>query len=297
MSTPRSYLFVPGDAPRKMDKALTAGAGALILDLEDSVAPARKAEALTAVAAFLEAQPAESTPEFWVRVNAADPTAALAELAALPLARIAGIVHPKLERQAQIERMGTWLGALEARDALPAGRTRILGIVTETADALVGEHSSSLARGHPRLRGYSWGTEDLSAVLGRPPLAGDTDAHADLARLVQRHCLLLAAAAGIDAIDGISADFRDQSALAHSCDYARELGFVAKLAIHPAQIDALDTGLAPHPDALAWARRVRAAVAEAPDAAALTVDGRMIDRPHIDVAERLLARAGEPGST
>ena len=297
MSTPRAYLFVPGDAPRKMDKALTAGADAVILDLEDSVAPARKADALTAVAAFLDARPADAMPEFWVRVNAAEPTAALAELAALPLARIAGIVHPKLERHDQLERMGAGLDALEARDGLPVGGTRILGIVTETADALVGEHGSSLARGHPRLRGYSWGTEDLSAVLGRPPLAGATNAHADLARMVQRHCLLLAAAAGVDAIDGISADFRDQAALARSCDYARELGFVAKLAIHPAQIEALDAGLAPHPDALAWARRVRAAVADAPDAAALTVDGRMVDRPHIDVAERLLTRAGEPGAT
>ncbi|GAB3678957.1 HpcH/HpaI aldolase/citrate lyase family protein [Salinisphaera aquimarina] len=295
-TTPRSYLFVPGDSARKMDKAATSSADAIILDLEDSVAPTRKAEALRVTADFLNAcDSARPHPEFWVRVNASQPADALAELAALPLAHVSGIIHPKLGSHAQLERMGHWLDALEARDSIQGAPTGIVGIITETAASVVGEQARTLTRGHPRLRGYSWGTEDLSAVLGRPPIAGRTNANTALAQSMQMHCLMMAAAAGVDAIDSISANFRDLEALAAECDYARELGYTSKMAIHPAQLDTLHAGLAPGAEAIAWARQVRALVDANPDAASFQLDGRMVDQPHFNVAARILERAGETG--
>ena len=292
MSGPRSYLFVPGDSAHKMDKAIDSPADALILDLEDSVAPSRKREALTTTVEFLQSREAQPTgPALWVRVNASDPALALAELAALPLARVAGIVHPKLECHSQLERMSAWLDALEARDALGHDPIGIVGIITESPAAVVGEQAASLARGHTRLRGYSWGMEDMSAALARPPIAGTTDAHAALTAAMQRHCLLMAAAAGVEPIDAISANFRDLDALEHECDYARDLGFTAKMAIHPAQLDTLHRGLAPSVAALDWASRVQALVDENPDTAAFQLDGRMVDQPHFAVARRILARA------
>lgn len=289
---PRSWLFVPGDSQRKIDKAAGSDAHAVILDLEDSVAPARKADALRTTADFLSTQtaPAASGPAFWVRVNASAPDAALAELAALPLAPLAGIIHPKLAEYAQLERMGHWLDSLEARDGIANRPIGIVGIITETARSVVGEQATTLSRGHPRLRGYSWGTEDLSAVLGRPPIAGATAANEALAQAMRMHCLLTAAAAGVEAIDSISANFRDLDALAAECAYARELGYTSKMAIHPAQLDTLHAELAPSAQALEWATRVQALVDENPDAASFQLDGRMVDQPHFTVAARLLAR-------
>ncbi|MES1925833.1 aldolase/citrate lyase family protein [Salinisphaera sp. T31B1] len=288
---PRSYLFVPGDSAAKMAKAVAGTADALILDLEDSVAVSRKAEALATTIEFLAAcEPSADRRALWVRVNASEPSAALSELAALPLARVAGIVHPKLAEHAQLERMGAWLDALEARDGLHGQPIGIVGIITETASAVVGECGASLARGHARLRGYSWGMEDLSAVLGRPPIAGTTGAQATLAQAMQRHCLLMAAAAGVEAIDSISADFRDLDALTDQCDYARELGYTSKMAIHPAQLATIHAALAPSPAALDWAHRVQALVDENPDAASFALDGRMVDQPHFTVARQILDR-------
>jgi citrate lyase subunit beta/citryl-CoA lyase len=166
MSLPYAYLFVPGDAERKIDKAASGDAGAIILDLEDSVAPARKDEALRITRDFLSARPARpSPPEIWVRLNAADPDTALAELTALPLGRITGVFHPKLPAHDQLVRMGHWLDALEKRDGLVATSIKIVGIISESADALVGEQTASLARGHPRLRGYYLGRR---RPVGRP---------------------------------------------------------------------------------------------------------------------------------
>lgn len=298
MKTPRSYLFVPGDSARKIDKAVAAGADAVILDLEDSVSPAHKVQALQTTCDFLSSQAdRESGPELWVRVNSGQSDEALAELSALPLADLAGVFYPKLEAAGALDRMGHWLDALEARDGLTRGRIQIAGIITETPRAMVGEQSASLARGHARLRGYTWGTEDLSSALGRAPFAGATDAHGELVRAARMHCLLMAAAAGVDAIDGISTAFRDLAPMVADCQYAAELGYVAKMAIHPAQLETIHAELAPSDKALDWAERVVALVREQPDAAALSLDGRMVDQPHIDVAKRILARSGrsEPG--
>lgn len=296
MSAPRSYLFVPGDSARKIDKAASSGADAIIIDLEDSVAPAHKANALQTTRDFLAERPALSAPEIWVRINTERADQALAELASLPLAGLRGIFYPKLADVRALERVGHWLDALETRDGVATGQVRIVGIVTETPRALVATQAGSLADGHLRLRGYSWGVEDLSSALGRAPLAGASDAQQALSHAAQMHCLLLAAAAGVDAIDGVSTAFKDLSPLVSECERASELGFVAKMAIHPAQLATIHAGLAPSAAAVDWAERVCALVREQPEAAALSLDGRMVDQPHINVARRILARAGSAES-
>lgn len=291
---PRSYLFVPGDSPRKMAKAMEAGAEAVILDLEDSVAASQKQRARRITHEFLSTvESGAIVPQVWLRVNGSDPTAALEEMASLPLAPLAGMVHPKLNERAQLDRVGYWLDALETRDRLDNGSIAIIGIITETPNALVGQDATTLAYGHPRLRGYAWGTEDLSAALGRAPLAGSSNAQSVIARTAQVHCLLMAAAAGVEAIDAVSTDFRDTRALAESCVLARELGYVAKMVIHPNQIETVNRHMLPSDREISWARRVKAVLDENPDMASFSLDGQMIDRPHFAVAERILARVAD----
>lgn len=285
---PRSYLFVPGDAPQKMEKAAKGAADALILDLEDSVAPERKDDALKIVRDFLLAAPAEGSPLYYVRLNGTQPERALNELAALPLAPLAGIVWPKLSSVAQLDPLSYALDALEARDGLARGHVGIVGIITETAASLLA--GADLGRGHPRLQGYTWGMEDLSADLGRAPLPGSTDAGRTLAAHAQLFCLLASAAAGITPIDAVDPNFRDLDALTADCRRAAELGFRARMAIHPAQIAPIHNGLAPDEVTLAWARKVLELAAANPGASAFQLDGRMVDRPHIKTAQTILDR-------
>lgn len=291
--TPRSYLFVPGDSARKIDKAASSSADAIILDLEDSVAPSRKDEALRTTRDFLGAwQPGADAPEVWVRANAIDSNMALAELSALPLARLAGVFYPKLASHSQLAQMGHWLDALEQRDGL-AQPVRIVGIITESAAALAGEQAATLARGHPRLRGYAWGIEDLSADLGRPPLGSAAPADRRIAESVQLHCLYTASAAGVDAIDGISTAIHDVDGLTEACQTAVALGYTAKMAIHPGQIETIHQASAPAASTIEWAERVQALVRDHPEQSVFSLDGHMIDKPHVDIAQRILARAGQ----
>lgn len=287
---PRSYLFVPGDAPDKMAKGAAGGADALILDLEDSVAPVRKAEALRLVCAFLSArEDGASGPALYVRLNGTEPERALAELAALPLHALSGLVWPKLSAVRQLDPIAYALDALELRDGLERGRTGLIGIVTETAASLL--NGGDLGRGHPRLRGYTWGMEDLSADIGRAPLPGSTDAGAALAEHARLFCLLTASAAGITPIDAVDPNFRDPERLEADCRRSAELGYRARMAIHPAQLAPIHRGFAPDAQTLDWARRVLALAEAQPDAAAFQLDGRMVDRPHIRTAQTLVERS------
>lgn len=285
---PRSYLFAPGDAPDKMAKAVAGAADAVILDLEDSVAPQRKDAAVGMVRSFLAGRGEGGGARLFVRLNGTDPERAIGELAALPLAPLAGIVWPKLASIAQLAPAAHALDALEARDGLKKGHVGIVGIVTETAAALLA--GADLGKGHPRLSGYTWGMEDLSADLGRAPLPGRTEAQKVLSTHARLFCLLAATAAGITPIDAVDANFRDLPALEADTRCAAELGFRARMAIHPAQIGPIHAGLAPDAATLDWARRVLALAQDNPGASAFKLDGRMVDQPHIKTAQAILSR-------
>ncbi|MFN3971430.1 MAG: HpcH/HpaI aldolase/citrate lyase family protein [Gemmobacter sp.] len=287
--TPRSWLFVPGDSARKLARADGSGADAIILDLEDSVAPEAKAAARARVLAHLSARPREGrVPLLYVRVN---PLAegALADLAAVMPGAPDGIMIPKTTCADDVRVLSLWLDAFEAAHGLPGGETRVLPLATETAAGTLRlMEFAELAL--PRLAGLTWGAEDLSAALGAAtnldPVTGDW---ALVYRMARAQVLLAARAAGVAAIDTLQADFRDEAGLRQSSARAQAEGFSGRLAIHPAQVAPINAAFAPTPEAVAHARRVVAAFAAQPGTGAVGLDGRMIDIPHLKQARHVLA--------
>jgi citrate lyase subunit beta / citryl-CoA lyase len=290
----RSLLFVPADAPQKLDKALASGADAVILDLEDSIAPDRKAAARDIGAALLrDAVGAAQRPRLFVRINGLATGLTDADLDAVMPARPDAIMLPKAEGAASIIHADAKLSAREAIAGLPAGHTRIVAIATETAQALfvAGTYRGASAR----LTGLTWGAEDLSAEIGAEANR-DADGHfLEPYRLVRSLCLFAAAAADVEAIDTIHVDFRNEAALRRECEEARRDGFVGKMAIHPAQIAIINDVFTPNPAALAQAQAVVDAFAARPDAGTIGIAGKMYDRPHLAIARRLIERAKAAG--
>lgn len=312
----RSLLFVPGDSARKQDKALATDADALILDLEDSVDPSQLAAARARVRQLLRSRDPGSRPQLWVRVNAPSSGLWREDLAAVfgvaverrrgTAARAGrgrgpdGIVLPKISAAAEIVQVARHLAALEGRCALDRGATGLVIIATETPRGLLTlpGYPAALAASagvRSRLAGLTWGAEDLSAALGalgRRDAAGEFTFTFQFART---SCLLAAAALGIQAIDGVHTDFRDAAGLAEELERARRDGFSGKLAVHPDQIAAINAAFAPTAAECEHARRVVAAFAAAPGAGVVSLDGRMIDRPHLLQAQRILAGAQGAG--
>ncbi len=279
----RSLLFVPGDSGRKFDHAAASDADALILDLEDSVAPDQKPAARAQVRAMLE----RGAPgkQLWVRINALDGGDALADLAAAMPAAPYGIVLPKCAGREDMRQLAHYLDAFEAAAGAVPGATRILAIVTETAQSLFGLHDYRDAT--PRLWGLSWGGEDLAADVGALRNR-DAGRYTEPFRLARSLCLMAAAAAGVRAIDTVCVDLDAPEALADEAREAYRDGFVGKMAIHPRHIGAINAALSPDEGQLQWARAVIAAFAANPGAGTLRLDGKMIDRPHLRLARRLL---------
>ncbi len=282
----RSFLFVPGDSERKLAKGKASLADALILDLEDAVAPARKPFARSMVAEYLAAHALDRTPELWVRINPLD-EGGLDDLAAVVRAAPDGIVVPKTNGPADVLRLGHYLDALERRDGV-AAPVRILPVATETARApfRLGEYADMDLR---RVFGLTWGAEDLSSAIGA---STNRDASGDWAftyRMVRSACLLAAKAAGVEAIETLFADFRDLAGLHASCVSAAEEGFTGRVAIHPDQVDVINAAFMPSEAAVAHARRVIAAFEADPEAGAVGLDGMMLDMPHLKQARHVLS--------
>jgi citrate lyase subunit beta/citryl-CoA lyase len=276
----RSLLFVPGDRPDRMEKALRSGADALILDLEDAVAPAAKPEARRSVAAFLHAN---ATAPLWVRINPLDGGEAERDLAAVLPAHPDGIVLPKAEGGASVAELTRRL--TEAGNAT----AQILAIATETPAAIfqLGTYG-----GMRRLAGLTWGAEDLPAAIGAATSREADGAYTPPYELARSLCLFGAAAAGVAPIETVYPAFRDLDGLALYAARARRDGFTGMMAIHPDQVNVINTAFTPSEVELAHARAVVAAFDASPGAGALSLDGRMIDRPHLLQAQRTLAAAG-----
>lgn len=298
----RSWLFVPGDSPRKIEKAFGCGADALILDLEDSVAPAAKSLARrTVLAALRDAPRGPSAPALYVRINAlsADPSPvdadshlAQADLDTVMAGAPDGIVLPKAQGGADVALLSARIAVREALHALPDGATRIVAIATETAGAMF---AAGTYRGaDARLAGLTWGGEDLAADIGALASRRDGNWTAPF-QLARSTCLFAAAAAAVPAIDTVHVDFRDDEGLERECAAALRDGFTGKLAIHPSQVPIINAGLTPSEDLLAHARRVLAAFSDSDGTGVASLDGKMLDQPHRRAAERLLALAGDEG--
>jgi citrate lyase subunit beta / citryl-CoA lyase len=279
----RSMLFVPADSERKLARGLESGADALILDLEDSVAAANRPTARKLARDFLEAHSPDRILRC-VRVNPLASGLALDDLAATVPGRPDGILLPKCLPE-DVRTLDHYLSAFEAAVAAPAGQIRIVAIATETPQAVfaLGGYTGV----SPRLEAVTWGAEDLSACLGgnNKTIDGAYDGPYQLARSL---CLLAAAAAGVAAIDTIYTDFKDPDGLKAECLAARRSGFAAKMAIHPAQLAIINEAFSVSAAEREWAERVIAAFAGNPDAGTLALDGKMIDKPHLTLARRLL---------
>jgi citrate lyase subunit beta/citryl-CoA lyase len=283
----RSLLFVPGDSEKKLAKSLGSDADVLIVDLEDSVVAGNKAVARRITHDFLAAKPAG--PKLFVRVNPLASGMILDDLAAIVGAAPAGIVVPKAAGGDDMRRLDHYLSALEVREGVAPSSIATLPIASETATAMF--TFQSYAGSSARLCGIMWGCEDLAADVGAAENRTAEGAYLEPFRLARSLCLFAAAAAGVAAIDTVFTDFRDDAGLARESREAERTGFTAKAAIHPAQIAAINRAFTPDEAAIAWARRVVAAFAADPQAGVIGLDGKMLDRPHLRVAERVLARA------
>jgi citrate lyase subunit beta/citryl-CoA lyase len=281
----RSFLFVPADSERKLARGPESGAAALILDLEDSVALDRKPIARELAAAWLRSRTAP--PQAWVRINALDSGLAMADLAAIVAARPDGIVLPKCASAADLARLDAALSALEAREGLPDRSIPVMPLVTETPAAMFALGSYA---GAPRLAALTWGGEDLAAALGARANRLPDGTWDDPYRLARALTLIAAGAAGVPAIDTVYADVRDLEGLRAECEAGRRMGFAGRMAIHPAQVAVIEQAYAPTEAERAWAERVIAAFDAAPGAGVVSLDGRMLDRPHLVQARRLLGK-------
>src|ERR1700722_8848483 len=291
----RSLLFIPGDSEKKLGNGDRAGADALILDLEDSVLPANKPRARGLTADYLKGRPKGARgSEVWVRINALDTELALADLAAVVAASPDGVMLPKAEGPADVARLSFYLDALEAQAGVTVGSTRVLPVATETAAAPFNLGAYSAAR-LARLAGLTWGSEDLSTALGASTNRDASGEWAFTYRLVRSLTLMGARAAGVQAIDTLYADFRDESGLRNASRVSRAEGFTGRLAIHPAQVAAINESYLPSAEEVEHARRVIAAFEASPGAGAVGLDGKMVDIPHLKQAQALIQQAARVG--
>ncbi len=277
----RSFLFVPADSRRKLEKAGSAGADALILDLEDSVAPEARGEARLLVAEYLRGK-----DNVWVRINPVDSNDATADLDAVMPSAPAGIFLPKPRSAADVIELSGRIDVLEQRHGIEPGKTRIIALCTERPEAMF--TLDGYAGATERLAGLSWGAEDLSTAVGASTNRDEQGNWLPLYQMARSFCLLAAAAAEVTALDTVYTDFRDRDGLLRYAADARRDGFSGMLAIHPAQVETINAAFLPSAAEIERAERIVALFTANPGAGTLGLDGQMIDRPHLVQAQRLL---------
>jgi citrate lyase subunit beta/citryl-CoA lyase len=277
----RSFLFVPADSARKLQKAGDVGADALILDLEDSVAADARPDARDMAREFLIGK-----NNVWVRINPIDTDDAGPDLEGVMPSSPAGIVLPKPTSAAAAVELDARLSALEAKHGITPGSTKILPLCTEHPEALFTLNTYIGAT--QRLAGLSWGAEDLSAALGAATNRDGDGNWLPTYEMARSFCLLAAAAAEVAAIDTVFTDFKDENGLRRYASNARRDGFSGMLAIHPAQVAVINDAFVPTAEELDHAAKIVELFAENPGAGTMGMDGKMIDRPHLLQARRLL---------
>lgn len=274
----RSLLFVPADRPERFGKAAASGADAIILDLEDSVALARKPAGREAVAAYL-AGPREC--QVFVRVNALDSGMTADDLAAVLPGKPDAIVQPKAEGAASVQSLLSLMGA---------ATVPILPIATETPGAIFELGTYGDVR--EAIIGLTWGAEDLPAAIGAATSREENGRYTPPYELVRSLTLFGAHKAGVAAIETVFPNIKDEEGLAGYLNRARRDGFTAMMAIHPAQVGAINAAFTPSAEELAHAREIVALFEANPGMGVAQLHGKMVDRPHLRLAQALLARAG-----
>lgn len=290
----RSMLFVPADSEKKLSKSLTSPADALILDLEDSVAAARRPEARKMIAAWIpEARSGGIKAKLYVRINPLDSTDWEADLAGVMAAGPDGIILPKPTSGEDVHKLSIALGQAESKHKLSAGHTKILPIVTETPISVLQLHS--YVGSSSRLVGMSWGAEDLGAVVGSLANRDELNNWTSPYRLVRDLCLFTASAASCEPIDTVYVNFRDTAGLVTEAKAAKRDGFTGKIAIHPDQVAPINEVFTPSAAEIDHAKAVTAAFESAGNMGVASLNGMMLDRPHQKLAARVLDRARAAG--
>lgn len=286
----RSLLFVPGDSEKKFTRASQGNADALILDLEDAVAPSMKDAARATVAGWLD-RAGEVQARLFVRPNPLPTGLIEADLEAVVRPGLAGLLIPKADGAADIAVIAGMLDRLEAAAGMEAGTVKIMVVATETPAAMFG--LGSYTPPHPRLIGLTWGAEDLSSAIGATANKEDDGSWTEPYKLARSLCLFAAASAGVTPVDTLYVDFRDAAGLEADCRRSRRDGFLGRVAIHPDQVDTINRCFSPSDDQVAEARRIVAAFEANPDLGTIGIDGKMYDIPHLKAAHKTLAAAGE----
>nr|WP_298895515.1 CoA ester lyase [uncultured Altererythrobacter sp.] len=284
----RSWLFAPGDSERKMTKASDSAADIVLLDLEDSVSPDNKPAARAAVADFLKTR--EDKHRIWVRVNPLSSGEIEADLDAIMGSSPGGLFLPKAEGRADVEALDNMLTIREAEHGILNRSTHVSALVTETPKAMF--HCGDY-EGAPRLVAMSWGAEDLSSALGARVQHQADGSYMPMYEMARNLCLLGAVAAGATPIETVMPEFRDLDKLRERALMVRGQGYRGMLAIHPAQVDVINEAFTPSAEEIAHARAIVQAFADNQGAGTVGLDGQMLDRPHLALAQRLLAEAGE----
>lgn len=282
-------LFVPADSEKKLAKAASAGADALVLDLEDSVLPPRKPLARELMQAYLHAQADRS--HVWVRVNDLASGELLKDLAKVVPASPAGILLPKIKGPEDLTAVGHYLDALEVEHGLTPGHIRITALVTETPSAML-RLGELVKQAHPRISHVTWGGEDLSSAMGAGDPRTPEGAWRPMYEYARNQCLLLAHALGAEAFDTVYVNFKDPEGLRKSCLASRYDGFTGRIAIHPDQVSIINQAFTPTEAERVMAQRVMDAFKSG--AGAVSLDGKMYDLPHLKAAQRVLAATAKP---
>ncbi|WP_315928784.1 CoA ester lyase [Mesorhizobium sp. SP-1A] len=289
----RSLLFVPGDSEKKLEKGFACGADVVIVDLEDSVAPQNKSAARAVAASFVSARRGQAKSAVYIRVNDLSTGLTDDDLTALVPAGPDGIMLPKSNGGQDIQLLAAKLRVHEAENGLPDGGISILPIITETAAGVLA--ASTYTGASARLAGLTWGAEDLSAAIGARAARDASGRYTDVFRLARAMTILAASAAEVAAVDTVFPNFRDMAAFEAECAEAERDGFTGKMAIHPAQVSVINAAFTPSKESVELSAAIVAAFAAAGNPGVVGIEGKMYDRPHLKLAERLLARAKAAG--
>lgn len=282
----RSMLFVPADSERKFAKGAAVGADALILDLEDAVAPSMKDAARTLVSTLLDDK-AERSWRFFVRINPFDTGMTFDDMAAVVKPGLDGLLIPKANSAQDVARVAAELDRLERQAGMEQGTVKLAVVATETAQAMF--NLGNYAPPHPRLVAMTWGAEDLAAAIGATYNKEEDGSWTFPYQVARAQCLFAATAAEVLPLDTLYADFRDAQGLEKDCHRARRDGFVGRIAIHPDQVAVINRAFSPTPEQIAEAQAIVDAFAASPNAGTLGIGGKMYDIPHLKAARRTLA--------
>jgi citrate lyase subunit beta / citryl-CoA lyase len=283
----RSMLFVPGDSEKKIAKSEGFAPDAVILDLEDSVAPANKPAARSIVSDYLTS--ANRRCALYVRVNPLDTPYALIDLAAVMAAKPDGIMLPKAGSAHDCVQLSHYLDAFEAQHGTSRGHTRIIPVATEIPEAVFALGNYAIVG--TRLAGITWGAEDLAAAIGAIDNRDEAGEWSQPFELTRSLCLFGASAAKVAAIDTLHADYKDDAGLTASSRRARRDGFAGRLAIHPAQVAIINEAFTPSEAEVTHAREVIALFAANSGVGTLGLNGKMLDMPHLVQAQKTVALA------